>query len=402
MRSRTLVWFLLSLSLTAPSLADFGPHFILNQVSYLKIDDPDKKISVRFTAREDMNLLGVSFLEGPSKDLVSLKVSVQEDKGGKPSTVVLGSSCVVPGESGWKNIPFNNLPLVGGRVYHLVFETDRLRGGHHPVSTTDAGHFISLGYGDTLNKFDPQDEKKDLALDLLVLEKGVWKALGRQPLFALHGSGEKAQGAPYDIAGELPIHGNDTPQDPSDDLLQSECLHPHYGLNATGVRLRVRKQGHPTTPLNYRVYIHQYIQHTTVLGFSGVAFQPKEVGEKFQWLSFQFKKEDNPQSFPPECRYVVFQTASGRPVDQGPGCEDCYVISDMRTSGGLADGDELTFDGGAHLSREAVSTDGGKTWIDLFERDANIILTGPEGSSPNLPAFYAIPTPELLRKALEP
>jgi hypothetical protein len=173
-------------------------------------------------------------------------------------------------------------------------------------------------------------------------------------------------------------------------------------LNATGVRVRVRKQGNPTAPLNYRVYIHQYIQHKTILGFSGQAFLPNEVGKDFQWLSFKFKKEDNPQTFPPECRYVVFQSDSGKASDQAPGCSDCYVISDLRTSGGLADGDQLTFDGGAHLSREAFSPDGGKTWIDLFERDANIILTGPDGSSPSLPSSLAIPTPDLLRKALEP
>ncbi|HVZ81563.1 MAG TPA: hypothetical protein VHE12_12310 [bacterium] len=402
MRSRTWGWFLLTLSFAAPALADFGCHFLLDQVSYLNLDDPEKKVSIRFTAREDMDLLGVSFLEGPAKDLVSLKVSVQDDLGGQPSTVTLGSSFLVPGSNGWKNVPFNNLPLLEGHVYHLVFEIDQFRGGHHKVSTADPDHFVSLGYGDTLNGFDPQDEKKDPKLDLLVLEKGHWKTLGRQPLFALYGAGFKAQGAPYDTAGEIPIHGNGTPGDPSDDLLQSECLHPHYGFNATGVRLRVRKVGNPASPLNYRVYIHQYIQHKTFLGFSGHAFQPGEIGRDFQWHSFKFKKEDNPQSFPPECRYVVFQTDAGRPSDQAPGCQDCYVISDLRTSGGLANGDELTFDGGAHLSREAYSTDGGKTWIDLFERDANVILTGPESPSPTLPSTLAVPTPDLLRKALEP
>lgn len=395
MKSKVLVLLFL-LAPALPAFADYGCHFMMDSVLSVELNDPTKKVSFRFTAREDMDLLGVSFYCGAAKNVPSYKVSLQEDRSGTPTGPLLGSNSIVPRSNSWATLPFSNIPLTRDRVYHLVIEADLLRGGHHPVGILDAQHCASVVLGDRLNPFDPRDEKADPKLNVLSFADGKWKVLDRQPLFALQAAGDKAQGVPYDSFGAIPIHGNGTPRDGDDDVLQSECLHPHYGFTATGVSVRLRKQGNPTAPLKYRVYAHQYEQHKTVLAFSGQAFLPQEVGKTFQWVTFKFKKEDNPQTFPPECRYIVFQTDAGRASAEGPGCEDCYVISDIGHSGGLAFGSELTFDGGAHLSREAVSTDGGRTWIDLFERDANVVLTGPAGFSPSLPGPKAIPTPDLL------
>ncbi|HJT24344.1 MAG TPA: hypothetical protein VJ873_07185, partial [bacterium] len=172
-----------------------------------------------------------------------------------------------------------------------------------------------------------------------------------------------------------------------------EVLHPHSGLIPTGFALRLRAVGHPTAPLKYRVYTINFLQHKITLAFSGLAALPSQVTETYRWVTVGIKKEDQPQEFPAECRYVAFQTDSGGPSTQPPGCEDCYLISEIGNSGGLAEAADLSFDGGAHVSREAFSTDGGATWQDAFERDANVVILGNLASVPEPQKPSPIPTP---------
>lgn len=372
--------------------ADYGCHFIFNSRLATSLDGAEKKIAFRFTCRQDMSLIGISFYCENAKNPPGYKLSLQEDKNGFPSSTPLESSSITPKGGCWNTALINNLPLLPGKVYHVVIEQDVTRGGQHPVGIIDNNHFASVAYGDHLNAFDPRDEKPDPQLNVLAYEKGKWQVLNRQPLFAIHGSGTKFQGVSYDSPGELPIYG--TPNKPSDDVLQGEVLHPHSGMPAKGFAIRVRKQGHPTAPLIYRVYTNNFMQHLTVFAFSGQALLPEQVTDNFQWVTIGVKKEDHPQPFPPECRYVVFQTDSGRAVSQAPGCEDCYLLSEVGNSGGLANAADLTFDGGAHVSRESHSIDGGATWEDLFERDANVIILGPVGPLAAPETIEAIPTPE--------
>jgi len=138
------------------------------------------------------------------------------------------------------------------------------------------------------------------------------------------------------------------------------------------------------------------------LAFKGEALRPEQVTAQFRWVTIGLNPKDGPRDFPPECRYVVFQTNSGRGIESAPGCEDCYLISDVGNSGGVAGGSELTFDGGAHLSRSVYSADGWKTWIDEFERDSHVVILGPVPNlSPNQPV-EAIPTPLPVMRFLSP
>lgn len=375
------------------SQADYGCHFLLGSRLDRALDGPDKKISFRFTCGGDMNLIAVSFYCGQAQAPPSYELSLQEDEKGSPSGKPLGACDVTPKGGCWITVPLNNLSLLAGKVYHLVLEQDKMRGGQHPVGVIGPGHFASVAYGDVLNAFEPRYETPDPRLNVLVFQDGRWQTLNRQPLFALHGGGDKFQGVPYDGFGELPIHGNGTPGDPSDDVLQGETLHPHAGFSATGFAIRVRRQGNPTAPLHYRVYTNDFMHHKTSLAFTGQALLPRQAPVSFQWVTIGIKAEDHPQPFPPECRYVVFQTDSGRALSQAPGCEDCYILSEVGNSGGLASAADLSFDGGAHLSREAHSADGGATWLDDFERDANVVILGPVNSSPGLAPPGPLPTP---------
>ncbi|HEY5039122.1 MAG TPA: hypothetical protein VIJ93_08640 [bacterium] len=404
MKRLTRPFFILFFLFTVQILnADYGSRFLVNARIATALDETQKKISYRVTCQEDMNVIAISFFCEEAIHPPAYLASVQEDANGKPSSRSLGSVSVVPRGKGWITLPVNELQLFKGTVYHLVLEQDTNRGGRHSVGIIGPRNYASFAYTDIPNHMLPSDEKPDPKAEVLAYEKGAWHELRRQPLYILHGSGSHAEGDPYDDFNLLPIHGNGTPNDPSDDVLQGECLHPHCGFNPTGFTIRVKKQGNPTSPLNYRVYANDYMHHKTTLAYFGEGLKPKQIGTSFQWVTIGLKKNDPTKGFPPECRYVVFQTDSGRAVSQGPGCEDCYLISSFGNSGSLAEAADLTFDGGAHLSRTATSTDGGANWIDEFESDSNVIILGPDCSSilDSQPAPpQPIPTPLSLLKGL--
>ncbi len=391
--------FLLSVTLAH---ADFGCHFIINKIVQQALDNPETKISFRFTCREDMDLIGVSFCVGDARKPPSYLVTIHEDSKGFPVSQALTSAAITPKAHSWASLPMDNLPLQGGRVYHLVIEQDSLRGGMHPVGIIGPDHYASVSFSDVLNAFDPRNETFDPNLNVLLYQNNKWQALDRQPLYALHGTGSRFQGDPYDEYGELAIHGNGTPNERPDDIIQGEALHPHYGFTGTGLAVRLRKVGHPTLPLNYGVFIIDYLHHKAVPSFSGEALNPDQVSTTYQWVTIGFHSKDNPKSFPPQGQCVVFQTDSGKAVSESPGCMDCYVISEVGNSGGLASAADLSFDGGAHLSREVHSSDGWSTWTDEFERDANIVILGPSQPplSENTPG--PIPTPDLWFQGLTP
>jgi hypothetical protein len=400
--------FLLLLCLWLPTLplwADYGCRFLMNERLSSTLNSSDQKIAFRFTSRQDANVIGLSFFCQDAQNPPAYLISLQEDKNGAPSGIPLGTASLGPRPASWNTVPINNIALTQGKIYHLVIEDNITRGGFHPVGVIGPNNNAAFAYSDFSNDVDPQDAKPDSQLNVLLFQKGVWKKLDRQPLFAVHESGSQLQGDPYDDSRALPIHGNGTPQDRSDDVLQGEALHPHCAFTASAIVLRVRKEGNPTAPLNYRVYTNDYRKHITSLAFSGVALDPGQAASVFQWVTVKLRPEDHPQGFPDECRYIVFQTDSGQASSSAPGCGNCYLLSEVGNSGGLADACDLTFDGGPHLSREATSTNGGVSWIDAFERDANVVLIGPDCSSmisTIAPQTHPLTPPASLFRFLQP
>src|ERR1035441_10302286 len=200
----------------------------------------------------------------------------------------------------------------------------------------------------------------------------------------------------------MPIHGNGTPGDEKDDFLQGEALRPHCGISATGFAIRVKKVGHPSAPLNYRVYSNDFVRHLTKFSFSGKALDPDQVGYSYQWVTVGFALPKKIHDFEPQCAYILFQTDSGK-AGSGPGdCEDCYLLSGVTNSGNLSGASELSFDGGAHLSRAAYSKDGGANILDEFEGDANLILLGPDCPKGEEGILVPIPAPSPLPRSLNP
>ncbi len=252
------------------------------------------------------------------------------------------------------------------------------RGGDHPVGVIGPSNYASFLSTDVQNHMHPDDGSPDPAANMMLFENNQWKELNQEPVYAVYGDGKQLQGNPYDDPGLRPIYGNGDAKDKSHQVLQGEALHFHCGFQAASLVFRVRKQGNPKYPLNYSVLKNEFQIHQTFPVHSGVALAPAQAGTSFQWVTVGF---DDPRTsdFSPECWFLVFQTDSGKASKDTPGCEDCYLLSDVGNSGGLPDAANLTFDGGPHLSREVYSTDGGSAskWFDEFERDANVGALGP-------------------------
>lgn len=382
----------LLLFLSYPSIlsADFGNRFIADQRLGTSLDSADKKISYRFTCQDDMTLTAVAVFCLEAAQSPAYLVSLQADKGGEPSGIALASSTYVPHAESWATIPLNSVPLLKGVVYHLVLEQDAFRGGEHTVGKIGPSNFASFLSTDVLNHMHPNDQSPDPAANTLFFDHGAWRVLDREPVYAVYGTGSNFQGNPYDDPGGRPIYGGG---DKSRQVLQGEVLHFHCGYPVKALVFRVRKQGHPTTPLNYSILSHNYRAHVTKTLATEVAMDSDAASSTFAWVTVGVSSQL--PSFPAECYYFVFQTDSGRPSSNPPGCEDCYLLSDVGNSGGLAHAADMTFDGGAHLSRATSSLDGGNPahWLDDFERDANVFAVGPV-CPPQVPKeFTPLPTP---------
>ncbi len=388
--------------LAYPVLADFGCHFIVNSRLSYTLDNSQKKISFRFTCQQDMDVVAASVFCEKALNAPSYLISIHEDEAGSPSEESMGETSIIPQSDTWATLPMMNVPLAAGKVYHLVVEWDANRGGIHPVGVIGPQNYASFAFTDKPNHMNPYAETSDPKLEVLTFEKGGWKKLGRQPLYAVSGGGQIHQGDPYDSHLDMPIHGNGTPDDEPDDILQGEALHPHCGVPATGFAVRVKKAGNPASPLNYRVYTNDYMKHITKFSFSGKALDPNDAGEEYQWVTVGFEAPKTTQSFQPQCTYIAFQTDSGRAGTGPDECEDCYVLSGAKNSGNLSGASELTFDAGAHYSRAAYSVDGGATFLDEFEADANLILLGPPCQEQEEGLMIPIPAPSPLPGGLNP
>lgn len=378
-----------------PAFCDFGNRFVANRRISTALDSSDKKISYRFTCQDDMDLSAASVFCVEVQNPPAYLLSLEADDQGHPSGIPMASSHFIPRAQSWTTVPLSRVPLLKGKVYHLVVEQDTLRGGGHPVGVIGPSNYASFLSTDLLNHLHCGDGTPDPNTNVLLCEGGRWKERNQEPVYALYGAGNSLQGNPYDDPGVRPIYGSGE----SGAVLQGQALHFHCGTAATAFVLRVRKQGHPTEPLKYSILKNFFQIHKTAPIYSAVALEPDQTPSEFKWVTIGFDDKSK-SNFSPECWYLVFQTDSGKPSKDSPGCEDCYVLSDVGNSGGLAEAAEFSFDGGPHLSRLVYSLDGGSPtgWLDAFERDANVVAIGPDCPAPSKMEFEPIPTPEPLTK----
>ena len=379
---------------TPVAWSDFGNRFVVNKRLSTTLNTSDEKLSFRFTCQADINVTAAAVYCMDATKPPAYIVGLQEDNNGIPSGEFLTFSSYIPRPQSWSTVPLDSVPLIKGKVYHLVVEQDVKRGGDHPVGTIGPDNCASFLSTDVLNHIHPNDGSPDPQTNVLSFENDHWKPLDQEPVYALYGAGSQLQGNPYDDPGIRPIYGNGDPKDKTHQVLQGEALHFHCGTLSSAFAIRVRKQGNPKSPLNYMIEKNNFQIHKTYPIYSAVALTAEQVPTAFQWVTIGFGNR-SVSNFSPECWFLVFQTDSGSPSKNDPGCEDCYIISDVGNSGGLADAANMTFDGGPHLSRAVYSTDGGNAshWIDEFERDTNVVAIGPDCPTYPQREFPSLPTP---------
>lgn len=393
-------FLLLVLSVTTPLWADFGNWFVADQRLEIRLDSPNQKLSFRFTCSDDMTLTDASVYCTAAQAPPAFWVTLEADDHGHPSGERLSSQSFLPAAGRWLTVPLDHLPLQKGRTYHLVLEPDLNRGGEHPVGRIDDGHFASFGVTAPLNHRHPDDGSPDPAANALILERDHWKELDQQPLYVLYGLGDRLQGNAYDDPGVRPIAGTNATGDKTRALWQGQALHFHCGFQAKALAVRVRKKGHPTAPLKFVILKNEFRIHRCVPMAEGVALDPGQAPSRFQWVTIGFNGLAA-ANFSPECWFLALKTDSGRASTDGKDCEDCYQLSDLGNSGGLARASNLTFDGGPHLSRAVGNDQAGAElqWRDDFERDSNVAVLGPV--CPEVPPvkIRPIPTPIPLKDA---
>ena len=371
-------WILLFCFEPASAQGEYGNRFVATQRLSVTLDQSGKKISYRFTCQDGLNLTAAAVYCAQAVNPPAYRVSLQDDAAGVPAGILLSSSSFVPLPQSWSTVPLPSIPLSKGKIYHLVLEPDRMRGGEHPVGFIGTSHCASFLTTDLLNHLHPNDGSPDPQANTLAGDGDRWKELNQEPVYAIYGDGANLQGNPYDNPGVRPIYGSGDPKDKAHQVWQGQSLHFHCGFTADSLVIRVRKQGNPKTPLNYFILKHNFHIHQTIPIYTAKAMSPDQAPAQFQWVTIGFGDKGK-SNFSPECWFLVLQTDSGRPSSGQPGCDDCYLLSEVGNSGGLADAANLTFDGGPHLSRLVYSTDGGEAshWIDEFESDANLCALGP-------------------------
>lgn len=392
---KTIPFFILALAVASGALADFDNWFVANQRLSSPLNSPDQKLSFRFTCQHDIDLTAVAVYCADAIAPPAYLVSVQADNAGVPSGAPLAVVSYIPAAKSWSTLPIPSVLLTQGKVYHLVIEDDVKRGGSHPVGVIGPANYASFLSTDVPNHLHPNDGSPDPAANVLFFDGRQWKNLDREPVYAIYGAGAQAQGNPYDSPGVCPIYGDGSPNDTSHQVLQGEALHFHCGFFASGFAIRVRKEGNPRSPLNYLIIKNLYEKHQFVTIYKGVALNPNQVSSHFQWVTIGFTDEKQGHGFSDECWPIALQTDAGQASPNPPGCQDCYVLSSVGNSGGLAGAANLTFDGGPHLSRWVHSADGGSplNWLEGFESDANLVAIGPTCPPPVENSFPPIPTP---------
>ena len=362
--------------------ADFGLTQVIQNSQTLSLKQNQDAFAILFEAPENLELRSLALRFEEVKGSPSLALNIYETHKGKAGDKAIAVSSLVPSGYAWAVFHFEAANLIQGKKYYLVLQADTHRGGHHAVDSLDKNKSAS---------FAAQSEQNSKPYKILEKKGDNWIPLNLSPVFILHADKDRLYGSSYTQSGAVSIHGNGTPEQLEDDLWQAQALHFKCGSSADYLRLRVRKRGNPQQDLNLEVFKHDYAKHKVSSLHKTVAVKTSEASQEWSWQRVKLSPAA-PFPLSPVCHYFAFHSAAGR-ADEKEGCQDCWQISYSQTQTGVQGAADLTFDGGAHRSRAASSTQG-KHWEDFFERDLNVVIEGvqcPENSNVNT---LPLPTPE--------
>lgn len=378
---KILMLFVLLVSKSSAS-SGFGWDGVIDRIHPMAIDSSSASFSIRFIPKENLPLQSIALYCSEAALAPSVLMSVSEDDGGKPSKNVITRAALTPKGGAWAVFQFGETQLAKGRAYHAQVEFDALHGGSHPVGLADKGHFAAFA----------STEPGAADGSLLQRAGSAWKPVAAKAVYIVMGRNGRSQGNSYVFSGAAEIHGNGTPGDPSDDVMQSQSLHFFCGTSAKSIRMRVRKVGSPSAPLELELLKHVFVEHRVVSLTRTTALLPEAASTDWRWYTVALPGR-TPVSLPPECHYFALRSTAGRV--EGGHCVDCWQASWVEAPEGAQGAEELTFDAGAHRSRAAWRRGDGP-WVDQFLREIHIVADSADCPSFDDVKLAPVPTPEYL------
>ena len=176
-------------------------------MTYLVLDNPEKKISFRFTAKYSGEAQTLVF------DLVSgndgkLLAGLQADDNGKPSGEWLGKPGVGKGNAdanGFIEIRLQGpAPISEGKIYHFVIQTvDPIAGDNLLVKMYDLNSQVQPLNDNNLDILWPDPE-----MNTLYYDGRAWLEENHWPIFVIKYSDRRSEGVPYSLAAPWVIYGS--------------------------------------------------------------------------------------------------------------------------------------------------------------------------------------------------
>jgi len=319
----------------------YGVKLDHQTVKTVKLDDANKKLAIRFTARETKTVVKVHIAIRAVSNSPTYRIGLQNDINGNPSGTWLGSNTFTPVSSpNFNEITLDKpVTLTESNKYHIVME--------HEDGTIGASNYAQpLTVVQTPVYLFP-DAFEDSNYDALLSTDGgtSWSSLGYQTSWLIEYSDGEGYGQPYNDQSWNAIYG---------DNWFAERIAPTSRIIVSSVEVNVRKVGTPPDSLYLVLYNISDDQEE-----DSVTISESDIGTSFAYVSASFNS-----------KITLLPTKTYRLILKSPGSDssnyyDSVVSVAFHPTNQIY---EKTSWGGQN-NYDQKSTDGGSSWSDFLHRD---------------------------------
>lgn len=315
----------------------YGNEFVATSryTSATRLDDPEKRLSIRFVAGESKTLVRIRLRLHQAGSIMNWRLRIESDDGSedhRPSGELSWSGAealVALDSNGWAIAPVEPGQLVKNRIYHVVVS---------PAQTPTLGDYIYPSATRPFNESWINGATNNQLRGVLFSSDGgdSWELQdNREPVYVLDFADGTYEGNPYFSYTSKSIKGDD---------LYGECFTPPTDITASAVEFYVKRT---SGVLSDSLYV----------GVSDGAedvMPPLEnqepIGTDYSWVKYDFPE---PLTFLAGDNYRVYLESPGSTS------EGYYYVDFLNTSSGVPY-PSLSYGGAS--SFYVRSSDGGTTW----------------------------------------
>ncbi len=274
----------------------YGNRFLVSSTSPIgSMTNSTMQTSLRFTAQASkaVNAIRV-YLDTVGSNSPSYRYGLENDNGGNPSGIFLGSGFLNATSTGWQTVPISpSVSLTAGTVYHLVVQWFS-----GPINN---GRSIALRDSLPTNSLYPLTNNSDPAANTLFNNGTGWVVENGQPIYELDYTDGTFEGNPFYIQTEIGISGN---------TFVGEKFKV-TGINKTvsQISFYVRRNGTPTTNLTVDLWnadtnslIEEITQPTTT------------IPTTYNYLTYSFSTQ---RTLIANTNYRIYLKSTGSSVTNG-------------------------------------------------------------------------------------